>query len=139
MVAFSLRSPGAVIAMWLLEAGLAIVLVLTVRRHLFPIVTLENASGTWLARWRRRGARCSGGVVALAALGLVLPRLLSAHHWLTPLSALMLGAILLVAALLHVVSKRPRSLAVAGGLLALTTVVAYSKMGELYWVGVLPW
>jgi quinoprotein glucose dehydrogenase len=138
VVAFKLRSPRAVIALWIAEVALAILLLLTVRSLLFPLAAQEIAGTTWTTRWRRHGAGLLGIVTSLAALGLVLPGLLASQHWLLPFSAIVVAAILLIVLLRSIFAGRPRSVAVAAGLLALCAVVAYCEIGELFWVGVLP-
>ena len=139
VVAFSLRSPETVIALWLLEALLAIGVVLALGRYVFATVPAPETGETTTFRWGRRGGRLARGVAALSAIGVVLPGLLSAYYWLTPLSATILAVILLVAALSNLASRRLPAVGIAGCLLALSAVVTYSKLGELFWVGVLPW
>ncbi len=138
VVAFALRPSGTVVALWVLETVLALALILTLARYVFP-TTSHDGEEVKTGRWKQRGGSCLRGVAALAALGIVLPALLSAQHWLTPFSAAVLVGILLVAALSHILARRFMPLAVTSCLLALSAVLAYSEMGELYWVGVLPW
>lgn len=139
LVAFTLRSPWTIAALWLIETLLAVALVLTARRYVIPPSSPEEAATSRRVRWRRRGGYFFRAVLLLAALGLVLPGLLTAQHWLTPFSAMILVAVLAGAALASLVSRSFGRLPVIGTLLALALVVTYWEIGELYWVGVLPW
>jgi quinoprotein glucose dehydrogenase len=139
VVAFRLRSPRTVFILWLLEVVLAILLVLTVGRYFFSTADPEDSTETRSGRWRKRGARFMGSLTLLAALGIVLPGVLPEQHWLIPFSALVLCLILVAAVLSNLIKRRSSNLAITCGLLALSSVVAYSEISELFWVGILPW
>ena len=139
LVAFSLRSPATEFALWLLKTLLAIALILALRRYLFPPAMSDTASQGWFMRWIHRLGNVACAVAALGALGLVLPGILPDKHWLIPFSALVLLVILSGVAVKSLLVGRMETSIVASGLLAVCMVVAYWEMGELFWVGVLPW
>jgi quinoprotein glucose dehydrogenase len=138
VVAFKLRSANTAIALWLLRSLLAILLILAVRRYLFPSQSSDEATPTRLARLRRHGSGLLAIITSLAAVGLVFNGFLPSQHWLVSISAVIVVVILAMVVLRSIAIGRAKSLAVAGGLLVLAGVVAYWEIGELFWVGVLP-
>ena len=139
VVAFQLRSKSTAIGLWFLRSALAILLILSLHRYLLPHRLADQKEPTMISRLRKFAGMKLASIIFLAAVGLVLPGFLPTQHWLIPVSAIVLvGAMLLVIAR-NLVTSRPKSVLVATALLGLTLVVAYWEMGELFWVGVLPY
>jgi len=139
VVAFALRDRSTIVALWLLETILAIAAVLFATRYLFLQPPPHDSTISRARRWKRGAVRVFGAVLWFAAIGLALPWLLNGHTWLTPLCASVLAGTLLATVLACLARRRFRRLAVEGPLFALASLVAYLQMGELFWVGVLPW
>ncbi|REK18708.1 MAG: pyrroloquinoline quinone-dependent dehydrogenase [Planctomycetota bacterium] len=138
LVAFAPRSTRTIYALWIAETLLALLVVFSLGRFVFPYSRRDD-NGVPMASGARR---FFGGlwrlILLLAAVGLVLPALLPTQHWLLPAGATVLAAGLACAALANLLFFRPASFVVAGLLLAVTCGVAYWELGELYWIGVLP-
>ncbi len=139
VVAFTLRSRGAIITLWLLSTLLAAASVFVATRWLWLKPPEEGKKHSRLRRLGRGIVRLFGVLFLLAAVGLVLPWLLGGATWLVPLSALVLWSGMLLTTLAVVVRGRVRLVLPAIALLALATVTAYLQMSELFWVGAMPW
>jgi hypothetical protein len=139
VVAFRLRNRGVIVALWLLDALLAVAVVLWAAGYLFPTQPVSDEPISRRRRWGRRMARVLGAMLWVAALGLVIPGVLAGQSWLTPISAIVLAASFGVAALAALARGKFRRLSVNGPMFLLAGFVAYSQMSELFWVGVLPW
>ena len=138
LVAFKLRSPATIFGLWLLEAILAVAVVLAARRYVWPEQVTGEQPLSRFAKWRRRAGRFLAVILLLGALGLVLPGVLTLQQWLTPFSCLLLVSLLLFAALAKLAARKLAPAVALGALGAVACGIAYWEIGELFWVGVLP-
>lgn len=139
LVAFALRDRSTVLALWLANTLLAIAAVWFAGRWLLlkPVSAAEKV--TRRQRIGRGIVRLSGLAFTLAAVGLMLPYLLTLNTWLVPLGAQVVCAGLALASISDLLRLRAAPLSTSLALLTLATVVAYLQMGEMFWVGVAPW
>ena len=115
------------IALWIVQALLALAFVLAGSMKLFqPIATLSK-SMNWtgeLPAWQVRGI---GLAELLGGLGLILPGVTHIAPWLTPLAALGLVIAMLSAVIFHLVRRETPRMAPSLILGLLTLVVLYGR------------
>lgn len=83
----------------------------------------------WVEDFSAGVIKLIGAMELLAAIGLILPGALDIAPVLTPLAAVGLVVLMLLAAATHARRKEPSNVAINGVLLALAAVVAWARFG----------
>lgn len=115
------------IALWILQIILAIKLLTTAFTHGRP------SSQKMQAAIQRSGASArplllvSAGITLLGALGLILPGVLHAAAWITPLTALVIFAFLLASIFLHSYCREKPNIYVSVILFTFALMIAYGR------------
>ena len=91
-----------------------------------PIEKLEK-NMSWVARYPKPVVRFVGAMEVLGAIGLILPWATGIAPVLTPLAAVGLAVIMVLAAVHHLRHKEPQSLPVNGVLFVLALIVAIGR------------
>lgn len=116
------------IVLWVLQGLLAAAFLMAGVLHGFQY---ERARARWQTKWveavSRRLLRFIGVCELLGAIGLVLPALTGILPWLTPLAALGLAIIMLLAAGFHAVRREYAHIVVNAILLALAALIVYGR------------
>lgn len=115
------------IALWIVQALLALAFVLAGSMKLFQPITTLSKSITWagqLPAWQVRGI---GLAELLGGLGLILPGVTHIAPWLTPLAALGLVITMFAAVIFHLVRRETSRSAPSLILGLLTFVVLYGR------------
>lgn len=112
---------------WILQAILAVAFLAAGGMKLFvPIETLEAQMG-FVSDTPNILVRFIGFAEITGALGLILPAALRIKPWLTPLAAVGLGVVMILAVGLHVSRGEWMEMGAPAVLLALLAVVAYGR------------
>lgn len=82
----------------------------------------------WSSAFTTRTLRTIGALEILGALGLVVPTLAGTWLWITPLAAMGLLLVMLLAARLHLQRQEPRSAAVNLVIAAIASMIAWLSM-----------
>jgi uncharacterized membrane protein YphA (DoxX/SURF4 family) len=91
-----------------------------------PIEKLEK-NMSWVSRFPKPVVRFIGAMEALGAIGLIVPWATGIAPVLTPLAAVGLAVIMVLAAVHHLRNKEPQALPVTGVLFVLALIVAIGR------------
>jgi uncharacterized membrane protein len=119
------------VVLWILQGLLALAFVAFGFTHAFRIEEARSKPRmAWMTAVPRNLWTFIGIAEIMGALGLMLPALTRILPWLTPLAALCLGLVMLLAAGFHV-SRREYQISVAN--LVLLVLVGFVAYGRLVW------
>jgi len=94
-----------------------------------PKDKLRKSVGGWVDDYSDRALKLIGAVEVAAALGLILPAATGILPWLTPLAAVGLAIIMVLAAIMHIRRKENSALIANVVLFVLAAVVAWGRFG----------
>jgi len=114
------------IVLWILQILLAGAFLMAGNLHAFQYEKAK-AQFKWVASVPKNLVTFIGICEILGAVGLILPALTKVLPWLTPLAALGLAIIMLLAAILHATRREYQLIPGNLILLALAAVVAYGR------------
>ena len=114
------------IVLWILQVLLAVAFLMAGYTHAFQYERAK-AQFKWVADVPKNLVTFIGICEILGAVGLILPALTKVLPWLTPLAALGLAIIMLLAAIFHATRREYQNIVVNLILLALAAVVAYGR------------
>ncbi|WP_027345481.1 DoxX family protein [Hamadaea tsunoensis] len=121
------------IALWILQAVLAIMFGLSGLGKLFQPRTRLAAQYPWMTDFSDNTVKFIGLMEVLGAVGLILPGATGIVPVLTAVAAAGLALMMLLGVLLHIRRKETRGVVVAGILLILAAVVAWGRFGPYAW------
>jgi cbb3-type cytochrome oxidase subunit 1 len=115
--------------LWILQIILAIKLLTVTLTHGLQQnkATIQEARQKMGAPARALLIIAAAGTL-LTALGVILPRLLGEATWLTPLSAVLAGVLLLISVFLHMRSREQPKVFVSIVLFAFAAFIAYGRL-----------
>jgi hypothetical protein len=117
------------IALWIVQAILAIKLLTTAMSH-----GLQQSKPTMAEAIEKRGRSArpllytSAVLCLLGAAALILPGLLSLSAWITPIAAALLAVLLLISALLHIRCRTQPKIFVSLVLFVFAAFIAYGRI-----------
>ena len=114
------------IALWIAQFLLAAIFLLAGTVHAFRYETARERL-PWVKDLPRGIVVLDGVMEIVGGLGVVLPQLTGILPWLTPLAAIGLAAIMIIAMSLHARRKEYSAIGLPGLLFALAVFVAYGR------------
>jgi uncharacterized membrane protein YphA (DoxX/SURF4 family) len=127
---FGGREDGVNIVLWVIAAVLAAAfLAAGLMKVSQPKQKLTAAGMGWAEDYSGRAVKLIGALEILAAIGLILPAVLSIAPVLVPLAATGLSLIMVGAVITHLRRREPQVVAVNVVLLILAVLVAWGRFG----------
>lgn len=120
------------ITLWIIQGLLAVMFLMAgIQKATMPIEKLLKNGITWADRLPLSTVRLIGVVELLGSIGLILPRLLNIMPVLTPVAAVGICVIMLLAVFHHLRHKEGKAIVFNVVLLLLAAFVAYGRFSVL--------
>ena len=125
------RRRGLRIGLWVVQSLLTALFFLAGMGHLASPIDQLRAQNAWVGGAMGQLVRLIGAVEVLGALGLILPAATRIKPWLTPLAAVGLATVMVLAAITHAVRGELSGIAITAVLGAMAAFVAWGRYRTL--------